>query len=91
MTEQVRVVMYGTPHCSYCMAARMLLKKKGVEFDEISVSGDTAMREQMEKLSGKRSVPQIFVGDQPVGGFDELYALDQDGRLDELLGRHESP
>lgn len=91
MTEQVRVVMYGTPHCSYCMAARMLLKKKGVEFDEISVSGDAAMREQMEKLSGKRSVPQIFVGDQPVGGFDELYTLDQDGRLDELLGRHESP
>lgn len=69
----------------------MLLKKKGVAFDEISVSGDTAMREQMEKLSGKRSVPQIFVGDQPVGGFDELYTLDQDGRLDELLGRQESP
>ncbi|MEX1265801.1 MAG: glutaredoxin 3 [Woeseia sp.] len=91
MTEQVRIVMYGTPYCSYCMAARMLLKKKGVAFDEISVSGDTAMREQMEKLSGKRSVPQIFVGDQPVGGFDELYTLDQDGRLDELLGRQESP
>lgn len=83
--------MYGTPYCSYCMAARMLLTKKGIAFDEISVSGDAAMREQMEKLSGKRSVPQIFVGDQPVGGFDELQTLDQDGRLDELLGRHESP
>lgn len=83
--------MYGTPYCSYCMAARMLLTKKGIAFDEISVSGDAAMREQMEKLSGRRSVPQIFVGDQPVGGFDELQTLDQDGRLDELLGRHESP
>lgn len=83
--------MYGTPYCSYCMAARMLLKKKGVAFDEISVSGDPAMREQMEKLSGRRSVPQIFVGDQPVGGFDDLYTLDQEGELDKLLGRHESP
>ncbi len=69
----------------------MLLKKKGVAFDEISVSGDPAMREQMEKLSGRRSVPQIFVGDQPVGGFDDLYTLDQEGELDKLLGRHESP
>lgn len=83
--------MYGTPYCSYCMAARMLLKKKGVAFDEISVSGDPAIREQMEKLSGRRSVPQIFVGDQPVGGFDDLYTLDQEGELDKLLGRHESP
>lgn len=83
--------MYGTPYCSYCMAARMLLEKKGVAFDEISVSGDPAMREQMEKLSGRRSVPQIFVGDQPVGGFDDLYTLDQEGELDKLLGRHESP
>lgn len=83
--------MYGTPYCSYCMAARMLLKKKDVAFDEISVSGDPAMREQMEKLSGRRSVPQIFVGDQPVGGFDDLYTLDQEGELDKLLGRHESP
>lgn len=91
MTEQVRVVMYGTPYCSYCTAARMLLRKKGIAFDEISVAGDAAMREQMERLSGRRSVPQIFVGDQPVGGFDELYTLDQEGRLDKLLGRHGSP
>jgi len=83
--------MYGTPYCPYCMAARVLLKKKGIAFEEISVSGDTEMREQMEKLSGRRSVPQIFVADQPVGGFDELYTLDQEGRLDKLLGWHGSP
>lgn len=63
----------------------MLLKKKGLEYVDILVSGDTEMRAEMERLSGRRSVPQIFIGDQAVGGFDELYSLDKSGELDEIL------
>lgn len=80
-------MLYGTEFCSYCGAARMLLKKKGIEFEEILVSRDDALREEMQRLSGRRTVPQIFVDGQPIGGFDDLYSLDQDGRLDKLLGR----
>jgi len=65
----------------------MLLKKKGVEFDEINVSRDDALREEMERRSGRRTVPQIFIDGNPIGGFDDLYSLDRDGRLDKLLGR----
>ena len=80
-------MLYGTEFCSYCGAARMLLKKRGIEFEEILVSRDDALREEMQRLSGRRTVPQIFVDGQPIGGFDDLYSLDQDGRLDKLLGR----
>jgi glutaredoxin 3 len=63
----------------------MLLKKKGVEYDEVLVSRDAGKREEMERLSGRRTVPQIFIDGQPIGGFDELYALDSTGELDKLL------
>ena len=86
MTAQAKVVMYGTAMCPYCSAARMLLTKKRVAFDDISVSGDASLRAQMEKLSGRRTVPQIFINDQPVGGFDDIYELDQKGELDRMLG-----
>lgn len=79
--------MYATPTCPYCSAARMLFKKKSVEFDEISVANDKELRTQMEELSGASTVPQIFVNDQPIGGFDEVYELDQQDELDPLLGR----
>jgi glutaredoxin 3 len=65
----------------------MLLKKKGVGYEEFSVSRDTSLRQQMELLSGRRTVPQIFIDDRPIGGFDELYELEKKGQLDELLGR----
>jgi len=65
----------------------MLLKKKGIDFEEILVSRDDALREEMQRLSGRRTVPQIFIDEQPIGGFDDLYSMDQDGRLDKLLGR----
>jgi len=65
----------------------MLLKKKGIDFEEVLVSRDDALREEMQRLSGRRTVPQIFIDGQPIGGFDELYSLDQDGQLDKLLGR----
>ncbi|MEQ8208058.1 MAG: glutaredoxin 3 [Woeseia sp.] len=86
MTAQPKVVMYGTAMCPYCAAARMLLTKKKVAFEDISVSGDAELRAKMEQLSGRRTVPQIFIDDNPVGGFDDIYELDQKGELDRLLG-----
>jgi glutaredoxin 3 len=65
----------------------MLLKKKGVAWSDILVSRDPDVRREMERRSGRWSVPQIFIDDRPLGGFDELYALEQSGDLDRLLGR----
>ena len=77
--------MYATRHCSYCMAARMLFKRKGIEFDDILVSGNNELRSKMEQQSGQWTVPQIFIDGEPIGGFDELDALERDGTLDTLL------
>ncbi|MEM9396410.1 MAG: glutaredoxin, partial [Pseudomonadota bacterium] len=62
------VTMYTTRFCPYCMAARRLLKGKGVQYDEIAVDGDRALRQKMEQISGQRTVPQIWVGEKHVGG-----------------------
>ena len=85
--HEPKIVMYGTEFCSYCAAARLLLKKKGLDFEDILVSRDDDKRREMERLSGRNTVPQIFIDDEPIGGFDELYSLEQDGRLDQILGR----
>ena len=87
MSEHARIVIYGTENCSYCLAARMLLKKKGIVYDEISVSDDPARMEEMQQKCGTQSVPQIFVDDNAIGGFDELYDLEQSGDLDQLLSQ----
>ena len=87
MGEQPKVVMYGTATCPYCAAARMLLTKKGVPFEDIPVAHDPELRSRMEQLSGGYTVPQIFINEQPIGGFDELYELDEQGELDKLLGK----
>jgi glutaredoxin 3 len=79
------VTIYLTEACSYCGAARMLLTKKGVRYEERVVSRDPGLRDEMVERTGKTSVPQIFVGSTHVGGFDELYALDSSGELDKLL------
>ena len=80
------VRIYTTPFCPYCVRAKTLLTRKGVEFEELDVMMDEAAREEMEaKSGGARTVPQIFVGDTYVGGSDELYALDKEGKLDPLL------
>jgi glutaredoxin 3 len=63
----------------------MLLKKKGVDYDEVLAGRGTEVRREMERLSGRRTVPQIFIDDQSIGGFDELYELDKSGKLDGLL------
>jgi glutaredoxin 3 len=79
--------MFTTPICPYCVRAKALFKKKGVEVQEVDVFMDMAARQEMESLaSGARSVPQIFIGDTHVGGCDELYALEKEGKLDPLLG-----
>lgn len=82
------VTMYSTGWCPYCDRARALLQRKGVGFRELKVDEDPAQRDAMLKRSGgRRTVPQIFIGDRHVGGFDDLYALDKAGELDRLLGR----
>jgi glutaredoxin 3 len=81
-----RVRMYTTPICPYCVRAKQLLKKKGIEVEEVDVFADSDARAEMEaKSQGRKTVPQIFVGETHVGGFDDLYALDQAGKLDPLL------
>lgn len=80
-----KITIYTTPYCPYCHAAKALLQKKGKAFEEIDVS-DPARRQAMAaKAQGRRTVPQIFIGDRHVGGCDDLYALDDRGGLDPLL------
>lgn len=88
MSDTPDIVLYSTAWCPYCVRARALLERKGLPFREIKVDKDPAEREAMlARSGGRRTVPQIFVGDHHVGGFDELYALDRAGKLDELTGR----
>jgi glutaredoxin 3 len=83
MTE---VIIYSTPVCPYCVRAKNLLKNKGVSWQEINVAGDEALRDAMiEKAGGRRTVPQILINGTHVGGYDDLYALDQSGKLDAML------
>lgn len=80
--------MYATAWCPYCARARNLLTRKGVEFQEIDV--DSTGREEMIRRSGRRTVPQIFIGATHVGGSDDLAELEAAGKLDSLLGRSPS-
>lgn len=83
-----KVEIYTTQTCPYCLRAKHLLTTKGVAFQEYDVGGDAALRAAMtERAEGRRTVPQIFIDDRPVGGCDDLHALDAAGRLDSLLGR----
>ena len=86
MSNARKITMYGSASCSYCMAARMLLKKKGLNYVEVLVTNGDGKREEMITRSGRRTVPQLFIDEQSIGGFDELYALEQNGELNRLLG-----
>lgn len=77
--------MYASPFCGYCAAAKRLLRGKGVAFTEIDVLAEPARRAEMIERSGRRTVPQIFIGTRHIGGFDDLNALEQRGELDPLL------
>ena len=80
------VRMYTTQVCPYCLRAKALLKQRGVQqIEEIRVDLDPAQRDHMIQITGRRTVPQIFIGDTHVGGCDELIALDQQGALAPLL------
>ena len=80
------VVIYGTKFCPYCVRAKMLLEKKGVEFNDIRVDHEPELRTEMMERSGRTSVPQIFINDEHIGGCDDLYALEAAGGLDAKLG-----
>ncbi len=84
------VEIYTTRYCPYCHAAKRLLSRKGVNYIEIDVSGDPKRRRDMTaRANGRTTVPQIFIGSSHIGGCDDLYALDEAGKLDRLLGeRH---
>ena len=85
--EAAKVVMYGTRFCPYCMMARRLFKSKNIEFEEISVSSNSELWDEMEQKSGRNTVPQIFINDESLGGYDDIAALEQSGELDQILGR----
>ena len=80
------VIVYSGRLCAYCNAAKRLLDKKGVKYKEIMVDSDPTLREEMEQLSQRNTIPQIFIGDIHVGGFDDLAELNRDGKLDGMLG-----
>lgn len=81
-----RIRMYATAVCPYCVRAEMLLKSKGVvDIEKIRVDLDPGQRDEMVRKTGRRTVPQIYIGDTHVGGFDDLAALDHAGKLDALL------
>ncbi len=80
------IEMYSGDFCPYCMRAKSLLKKKGLEFTEYNVQTDPERRSEMlQRTAGARSIPQIFINDRHVGGCDELYALEKKGELDSWL------
>jgi glutaredoxin 3 len=81
----LKVTIYTKPTCPYCAAAKALLRNKHAVFTEIDVSAQPELREEMTKRSGRHTVPQIFIGDTHVGGYDDLAALDGAGKLDALL------
>lgn len=83
------VLVYASRYCGWCTRALALLEGKGVSPQVIIVDADRSLRREMEERSGRRTVPQIFIGQRHIGGFDDLRALDAAGQLDELLGREQ--
>lgn len=82
---KAEVKIYTTPWCPYCVRAKKLLDKKQVAYEDFNVAYDNALRAEVSKRSGRTSVPQIFINDQPIGGCDELHELEARGELDALL------
>ncbi len=85
MTLPNGIVMYSGEHCAYCVRARRLLEKKCLAFREIKVDQSPELRIEMEQLSQRRTIPQIFIHGRHIGGFDDLAALENTGELDKLL------
>ena len=85
MSATPKVLMYATAACPFCQSAERLLVAKGAVIEKIRVDLEPERREEMAKKSGRRTVPQIWIGSRHIGGCDDLYALDREGRLDPLL------
>ncbi len=86
VNEMSAIEVYTTPYCPYCLAAKQLLGRKGLEFTEINVAGAPERRAEMTaRANGRTTVPQIFIGATHVGGCEELYALDEVGELDPMV------
>jgi glutaredoxin 3 len=82
----MKIEIYTKDHCPYCVKAKLLLDKKDLNYVEIDVGNDPVKREElMLKSEGRRTVPQIFINNQPIGGCDDLYALEESGKLDILV------
>jgi len=82
----IKVQMYTTAICPYCVSAKNFLKQRGLEYEEVRVDLDAARRDEMlTRSAGRRTVPQIFIGETHIGGFDDLVAADRAGRLRELV------
>jgi glutaredoxin 3 len=79
-----RIRMYSTTWCGYCVRAKALLERRGLEYEEILMDDDPAFRQKLLEMTGRWTVPQIFIDDEPIGGYTELWCLERDGRLDEL-------
>jgi glutaredoxin 3 len=82
-----KIEIYTTPTCPYCHAAKSLLREKGAEFTEITVLDPDLRAKMTERAHGRRTVPQIFIGETHVGGYDDMAALDRQGDLDPLLAQ----
>ncbi len=82
-----KVIVYSSAHCPYCVMAKQLLERKGVDFKEIRVDLDPSKREEMMKKSQQRTVPQIFINNKAVGGYTDLVAIDRAKQLDGLLAQ----
>jgi len=80
-----KILIYSANLCPYCTMAKKLLERKGLEYSEINIDSKPELREEMMKKTQRRTVPQIYIGDYHVGGFNELYILEQNKQLDELL------
>ncbi|WP_108126455.1 glutaredoxin 3 [Saccharospirillum mangrovi] len=87
MAQQPKVTLYTTRWCGFCARAKDLLERKGEPYLEIPVDGEPEKRQQMMQLSGRHTVPQIWIGKIHVGGCDDLYALERSGQLDSLLSQ----
>lgn len=84
-----KVILYTKDYCAFCRQAKALLQSKGVSFEEIDLSDNEALQETVWRLSGRRTVPQIFVDGKPLGGYQEIRALDATGELDKILAANQ--
>jgi glutaredoxin 3 len=81
----MRIRMYTTRWCGYCVRAKALLDRRGLDYDEVDLGDDPGFRARLNELTGGWTVPQIMIDDRPIGGYTELRRLERDGRLDDLL------